>query len=118
MVTITADLMQSRTGYGDTYITNTNLEYLIDDAIDYVNLEAGTSISNLAASTVTVTASQAAVLIPLIKLLMRAYKDKGPTSNISSMSVSAVINDPQYKLNMYLLKKGIDRLRGRSFERV
>lgn len=114
--------MQSRTGYDDTYITNTNLEYLIDDAINYVNLEAGTSISNLSgvagSKTVTVTAAQGAVVIPLITLCMRAYKDKGPSSSTQGLSVTAIVSDPQYKLEMMMLKSGIRKLCGSGFERV
>lgn len=115
MTTLTPALMNSRTNYS---IDTTVLGYLMDDAINYVNLEAGTSISNLAAGSVTVTANEAAVLVPLITLLMRAYDDRGPNVNVGAISISTLASDPQYSLHMKLLTNAIKRLSGRSFERV
>jgi len=121
MVTITAAQMHSETGYSISDITVTNLEYLIDNAIDYVNAECGTSISSMAGGppkTVTVTAGQSAALKPLIVLMMRAYKDRGPTVGVPGLNVTEVISDPQYKLHIMLWKSSLKRLRGRSFERT
>ena len=118
MVTITAAQMQAETGYSD--MNPTNVEYLIDNAIDYVNTECGTSISNLSGSpsSVTVTAGQSAALKPLIVLLMRAKKDKGPNVGLPGVSVSTLIADPQYSLQMQLWQSSLNRLRGQSFDRT
>ena len=114
VVTITPALMKSRTGYT---MDVTVLGYLIDDAIRYVNQEAGTNCAVLAAGTTTVSDNESTAIIPLITLLMRAYHDKG-SSAISAISMTSMTSDPQYSLHMKLVNKGIDRLRGRNFERV
>ncbi len=45
--TLTAAIALAQNNYTTTDLSAANTEYLIDDAIDYVNHLAGTSISNL-----------------------------------------------------------------------
>jgi len=124
MVEITAALIHSETGYSTDDISTTNLEYLIDNSINYVNLMAGTSISNLSGAvagskTVTVTADQAAVLKPLINLLLMAYMDAGQPSTVQGLSVQTTLQTPRYAAMMKLLDEGLLRLRRHiAFERV
>ena len=102
-------------------ITLTNMEYLIKNACDYINLQAGTTITfTPAAGVATLTATDAQ--IPVIKLLsalyLRAYKDRGPNASIGSISVSSIRGDPQFTIFWKQVEDGISRLRGRSFERA
>lgn len=118
MVVITAAQILLENNYTTADISATNLGYLIDNAIDYVNLEAGTNISNLVGGTVTVTSAQAVVLKPLIALMLRAYKEKGPQVGVAGLNVMAVISDPHYSVNKMLLQQGLNRLRGRGIYRT
>jgi len=129
MATITAQTLLDRNNWATTDIhatavtALTRVEYLIDDAIDYINGEAGTTISNMGgggagSKTVTVTAAQAPIVRALAALLVRAYLDKGPNVGIGGLGVTAIISDPQYKLHMMMIMQGINRLRGRSFVRT
>lgn len=123
MVTITAQQILNETGWtSDNFGGKENLEYLIDKAINWVNLQAGTSISNMTgvveSKTVTVTSDQAPVIKAWIELLCRAYADKGPQVAVGGMSVTEVISDPHYKLMTRMANQGINRLRGRTFERT
>ena len=122
MATITAQLILDENNYTDDDITLTNLEYLIDNAINYVNLQTGLSISNLSGTaeskTVTVTSNESTVIKSLAVLMIRAYKDRGPQVGIQGLSVSTVIADPQYSLFMKVVDDGIKRLCGQSFDRV
>lgn len=120
MPAITAAQILDETSYTESDISATNLEYLIDNAIDYVNLEAGTSISSLSGSpgSVTVTNAQSVAVKALAKLMLRAYVDHGPYANVAAVGVSFVANDPQLKLEWKLINRALQRLRGRSFERT
>jgi len=104
----------------DDHISIANLEYLIDNSINYINLMAGLSISNLSGSpgSVTVTNSQDFVIKSAAALCVRAYLDKGPTGGIAGASLQYTINDPHYKNHSTLVRQGINRLRGRSFVRT
>lgn len=119
MVAITASQINSET---DANIDTTILEYLIDNAINYVNFHAGTSISNMSGTagskTVTVSSDQSAVLKPLIYMMVRARQDKGPNISGSPITITALITDPEYSLYKPMIDEGINRLRGRSFERT
>jgi len=102
-------------------ITTTNMEYLIKNAVDHINLVAGTSISfTPAAGVASLTASDSEILVVkgLSLIWLRCYLDRGPNTAVSAISVSAVTNDPQYNVFMQFVREGIDRLRGRSFERA
>jgi len=122
MVVITAALILSETGWAATdFGAATNLEYLIDKAINWINAEAGTSMSNMAGGppkTVTVTSAQAPVVKAWTELLCRAYINKGPSASLGAISVSEIVSDPHYKIMVMMANRGINRLRGRSFERT
>jgi len=115
MATITAQIILDENNYAVSDISLANMGYLIDNAINYTNLVCGTSISNLVAGSVTVTAGEAAVVKTLSAMLLRAYVDRGPNASVGGLVVTSVIADPQYSLFQGLLKEGLDRLRGRSF---
>jgi len=122
LVAITAQQILDENGWVVADIAIANLEYLIDNAINYINMEAGISMSNLTGAspnkTVTLTSAQEVVVKMLAALLVRAYLDKGPNVAVQSISVTSIISDPHYRIFMKLINKGIKRLRGTSFERV
>lgn len=123
MVSITAQQILDENNYSQSDTkTKTNVEYLIDNTINYINLLAGTSISNMTGTapnkTVTVSSNQSAVIKPLVTLMLKAYFDRGPNVAVANVSVATMLQDPQYALFKFLLNRGIERLRGRSFERV
>lgn len=122
MVVITAQQILDENGWLVTDIAIVNLEYLIDNAINYINLETGLSMSNLTGVTpnmaVTLTSAQEVVVKMLSALLVRAYLDKGPNVAVQSINVTSIISDPHYRIFMKLINKGIKRLRGTSFERA
>lgn len=122
MVAITAQQILDENNYTESQITKTNLEYLIDNTINWVNLMAGTSIDNMTGTaeskTVTVTSNQAAVLKFLIPLVLRAYLDRGPSASVGNTSISIVAVDPQTGQLRPMYKMALQMLRGRSFERV
>jgi len=92
MVTYTALIALAENGYTTTDITAANCEYIIDRAIDYVNLLAGTSIADMAGGagvkTVTLTDNQNAVVGVLVTCMLRAMKQTS-LSNSSSTSNSS-----------------------------
>lgn len=94
-----------------TQITIVNLEYLIDNAADYINLMSGTSIANIAASALTATENELIVVKTLAALMVRAYLDRGPNVAVSSVSISSVLADPQYDLFTKIVENGIARLK-------
>lgn len=96
-------------------LTLTILEYKIDDAIDYVNLQGGTSIADLSGSaeskSITGTDGQILAVKWLTNLMLKAYKEKGVQAGISGLSVAYVLNDPDYKLSLMVIEKAIERLK-------
>ena len=99
----------------------TNLEYIIKNAVDYINLAVGTSISftpAAGAATLTATDSQIYTVKAATILMLRAYLDRGPNTSVAAISVSSLIGDPQYNFYTETLKQAIARLTGRSFEAV
>ena len=120
MGTITAQRVLDESRYTVRQISTTNLEYLIDRAINFINAETGSSISNLSGSplSVTVTGAQEMAVKALSELLLRAYLDKGPNVGVAGLSVTQVMADPHYKTYSKLFRMSLDRLRGRSFEKV
>lgn len=120
MATITAQNILDENNYPD--MSKTIVEYLIDNVINYLNLETGLSISNMTgdaeSKSVTVTSGQSAIIKPLAALMIRAYKDRGPNASVGGLSVVTVLADPQYTLFKEITNKGINRLRGRSFVRT
>jgi hypothetical protein len=122
MVTIASFATRLKTENNESDIAAATFEYLIDNAIDYINLTAGTSIADLSgdAGTKSVTASEGelAAIKTLSGLLLRAYNDKGPEVGVGGLSVSEITSDPHYRVFMKLFNESLHHLRGRSFERT
>lgn len=101
-------------GYSTGDISLTNLEYLIDNAIDTVNLRAGTTIADLSGSaeSKSITGTEAEILVvkELSVLILRAYKDRGPNTAIAGLSATAVLSDPQYDYYSRAVREDIMRL--------
>ena len=106
MVTVAtiADRILKEAGYEYRVINSvqntalTIVEYLVEDAIDTVNAECGTSIADLtgAAGTKSLVGSEtevAAVKL-LSKLYLRARQDHGETVGLGPMSMSQSSTDP------------------------
>jgi len=106
----------------DTDITAVNFEYLIDNAIDYINAEAGTSIADLsgAGGSKSLVGSEAENLAvkALSVLYLRQYVDHGPYPMVGGLNVDNQSIDPQLRLQQRIVNRLIQRLRGRDFERV
>jgi len=121
-VTITATIVLAENNYDTDDITAANTEYLIDNAINYINMQANTTINALAgvAGTKTVGAdrNEATIIKSLTALMIKAYKDRGPNVSIGSISASSVMNDPQYALHSDIIKAGISRLQTLSTANV
>jgi len=98
----------------------TNIEYLIDDAISYVNAETGKSIATLSgvagSKSITGTDAELFAVKSLCNLFLRARNEKGPNFSVSSISVSQITGDPHFTVYMKFVDKALDRLRGRSFQ--
>jgi hypothetical protein len=87
-VSFTATQIIEQNGYVvDTDFTVANVEYLINDSVDYVNLIAGTTIPHMTgeaeAKTITVSERANAALKPLLACTLRENK-KTQLSNASS----------------------------------
>lgn len=124
MVTISsiAQRILDKTGYTASNCSLTHLEYLIDDAIDHINLVAGTSIADLSGTaeskSITATENELAAVYRLSELLLRARQDKGPQVTGGGISLMEVASDPHYKIQMKLFNQSLNYLRGRSFTRT
>lgn len=124
MVTVSniATQIHNENNWTASDISLTITEYLIDTAIDFTNMETGTSIADLsgAAESKSLTGTEPEIVAVklLSSLLIRGYKDKGPNVSLSSLSVSQVIQDPHYNFFTELLKMSWERLRGRSIKRT
>ena len=120
--TISAQQILDENGWTESDISKTNLEYLIDNAINYINLQTGLSISNLSGSagskTVSVTKQQAVIIKALTALLVRAYLEKGPDASVAGLNVQALTSDPHFQVFLKFIDDGISRLRGRYFKRT
>jgi len=97
------------------FINDANVEYIVNVAISWVNAETGQLITKMTGSAVTFTDAQEQAVYPLITMMLRAYKDKGPNVGIGGLSVTSIVNDPQFTLFKDLFEKGCERLRGRSW---
>jgi len=96
-------------------LTLTILEYKIDDAIDWINLQAGLTIADLGgeagAKTITGTDAEIFVVKWLTNLMLKAYKEKGSQIGVEALSAGYVSIDPDYKLSMMMIEKAIERLK-------
>jgi hypothetical protein len=102
-------------------LTLTILEYKIDDAIDYVNLKAGTAIANLSGSTAgaksfTYTAGENVPVKQLVNLMLKAYKEKGEQVNMANLSASYLAADPDYAVSKKLLDESLVELKNRVLQ--
>ena len=104
---------------GNETTSYTNVEYIIDDAIAFINAEAGTNISDMAgaagAKTVTVTSAQNAPLKLILSVMLKETKYKISTSGVlgpANFSESVGSQDPIFRKMFW---SSINRLRGRSF---
>ena len=92
MTTLTATIVLAKNNYTTTDISAANTEYIIDDAIDFVNFDCGQTMSNMSgvagSKTVTVTYAQNAVLSTLLTCMLRDAKKTG-LSNSDSTSASS-----------------------------
>ena len=118
MATITTQNILDENNWTIADISLANIELLVNNAINYINLQTGLSISNMASGTVTVTSGESPIIKALTLLMIKAYKDRGPNTAIAGLGVNTLITDPQYSLFIQILNDGINRLRGRSIERT
>jgi len=120
MVTVTtiAQRILDENNYTVADISIVKLEYLIDNAVDYINLLSGRSIAHVSGNNLTADYDEIMVVKILSALMIRAYKDRGPSVSGGPLNVAAVISDPQYRLFTKIVNQGINRLRGRSFVRT
>ena len=119
VVTDIAQRMLDENNYTVSDISLLKMEYLIRNAVDYVNMQAGTSITFIpVAGSEDLNASDSEIVVvkALTTILLKAYVDRGPNVGISSLSVTAVASDAQYNAFMQIVNDGLMRLRGRSFE--
>jgi hypothetical protein len=103
-----ADRILKETGYEFSVVDSTEVtaltivEYLIDDAIDYINAECGTAIADLtgAAGSKSLVGEEdevAAVKL-LSKLYLKARQEKGESVSIGSLSASTSSSDSYLKV--------------------
>jgi len=97
----------------------TNVEYIIDDVIDFINSEAGISVSNMAgvagAKTVTVTGAQNAAIKLVLSVVLKETKYKLSTSSsLGPASISESVGS-QDQIFRKMFWSSMNRLRGRSF---
>lgn len=101
-------------------LTLTILEYKIDDAIDYVNLKAGTIIANLSgtvgAKSFTYNAGENVPVKQLVNLMLKAYKEKGEQVNMANLSASYLAADPDYAVSKKLLDESLVELKNRVLQ--
>lgn len=130
MVSLTAARLLSRNFYSSTDFdpdsdetqSYTNVEYLIDDLIDWINTECGVSISSMSGTagskTVTLTAAQNAVASMILPILLRDTKYRiTESSGLGPVSVSESVGGMD-SATKQLFYKALKRIRGHSFVEV
>ena len=130
MATLTAAIVLDRFFYestefdpdADETASYTAVEYIIDDVIDFVNTEAGTSIAALTGAagskTATVTGPQNAAIKLVLGVTLKETRYKISTnSTLGPMGVSESVGaqDPLFRKMLF---NALNRLRGRSFVRT
>jgi hypothetical protein len=95
-------------------LTLTILEYKIDDAIDYVNANAGLTVAHCSGSagTKSLVASDTQILVIkwLTNIMLRGYKDKGATAGVSSLNLVYTLADADTAVSKMIMQS-IARLR-------
>jgi len=114
MTTITAQGILDENNYTIAEISLVKTALLIDNAINYVNLRCGLSMATTVGGSVTLTGNQSVVVKLLATLMVRAYVDRGPNTAVGGLSVTSIINDPQYALYNAMIEAGILSLIGTS----
>ena len=122
-VAVTAALVLAENNYVvDVDISAVNLEYLIDNAVNYINMQANTSMAALGGAggskTQDYDRNEATILKSLTTLMIKAYKDRSPNVSIGGISAATVLNDPQYAVHADIIKTGIQRLKTLSSTNV
>ena len=122
MTVITGALIQSEF---DTTVSATDLEVIIDSAIDNVNSDAGTSIGYMTGTagskTVTVTGNQAAAIKSMVALKLASRAIAGGASSsfgLGGLSQSQNVNSSPLNVNVEQYNRAIRVLVGRSFRRA
>ena len=124
MVTVSsiAQRILDENNYDTEDMSLINLEYNIDNVIDYVNAETGASIAYLSGTAASKSLTCDREYLPAIKLLsalmVRASQDRGPTASAGPLNVASVLADPQYKLFTSIINRTLNRCTGRSFMRT
>lgn len=118
MGTFTAQNVLDENAYTIVDCSLANVERLVNNAIHYVELETGLSLSDMATQTVTLTDAQEVVVKVLAGLMIQARKDKGSTGSVGAVNVQNILSSPRYALKSKIVDMGINRLRGRSFKRT
>jgi len=118
MGTFTAQNVLDENDYSTDDISLANVEREVNNAIHYVELETGLALSDMATQTVTLTDAQDVVVKTLAGLLIQARKDQGVSTVVGGINVQSVLSTPRYALKSKIVYMGINRLRGRSFERT
>lgn len=124
MVDYTAANLQTINNYAG--LNNETIELFVDGIISHVNSETGAAIAHFRDDTVnaagskvvSITDVQESAFLAGAALMLRAYNDKGPNVSLDGLNVSNIIADPHYKVWNMMFKQALNRLRGRSFERV
>jgi len=121
MTTVTdiAQRMLAENNWTTDDITLLNTEYLIKNAVDYINLMAGTSISfTPSAGSENLVASDNEIVVVKFAttLLLRAYLDRGPNVSVGGLSLSSVISDPQYAFYAPQLTLMVEKLSQRDVD--
>ena len=127
MTTLTAAIVLERFDLTTADFSAVATEYLIDDVIDYINLEAGTSISNLAgvagAKTVTVTSGQNAAIKLILSLMLKDVKAMATSTSqtLGQMSMSESISESVSQASIGvqgMIDKALKRLTGMALKRT
>ncbi len=111
MVDITADNMQALMNLSDSDISNTNMEYVIDCAINKLNTYGSGDLPNMtgtvASKTVSVESREAGAIQEATRLVYYGYYKGQETTAISSLSVSmtSMLNNPMVESTIEKLAK-------------
>ena len=130
MVSVTAAAVLARNHYGSTdfdpatssrneAVSYTNVEYIIDDAIDFINSEAETTMPAMdgtaGSKTVTVSRNQNAALQLLLPVMLKESKYKISTSgSLGPASASETVGG-QDSIFKEMFWKSIERLKERDW---
>lgn len=141
MPTLTATIVLAKNGFTTTDFSAINTEYMIDDAIDWVNNQTDRGIANMSGSagtkTVTLSSEENAAVSPLISVVLRENKKtslsnssvtSGGSSTSNSIGVGSVslsesnsvsnaisatsaINNPANTFYLEMVKAACERLK-------